>query len=964
MFFGSHYAEGWLETWNYKWYTGFTMTSYPPLVHQIIALGSFLLGLKGAYILWALIVISLFIRGIYHFSKIWVSKTAAAYACTIAVLSPSITEAIHIFGQLPSLTGIALLLNACPEIYKWIRYNKWSYFLTGMSIIACLTAAHHVTTIFGMVFFIAPVAGVAVIDLCAKDLGGMQNVRISHVLRKVWFELPKAVTLVISIILITVFIILPYWIWSKSDPITQVTIPHGSRASFIEEPSLGLMFFIIPWGIFLLFLPGVIRQVIQRRNIFLGIAFLLAFVLGTGGTTPIPKMILGETAFNILTLDRFTFWATIMAIPFIGQLTESLVTGRLKRSIVRRLGASIHGTIVFCMGLAYIAVAGLVINFANFKSLQPDPIDIDPIVNFIERDGHEEWRFMTLGFGDQMAWLSANTDALSVDGNYHSARRLPELTTRAVERIENAKYLGEEGLIALRNFLKLPNKYHLKYIFSNDKFYEPLLFFYGWEKLKPLENNIDVWERKDVLPLPKILPRKEIPSYQKLMWGVLPFSALAFAIYINLFYWRSRKRIQQTPLRTSSRYLPSRKWRLLYLIWFGMILLILLMGAYRMYKNANPNFSHSELVQSYFHAIDFKEYEKAFGYLDQSTGLTYEQFLLENSLEDGILASYARLDTVRILEEKTLSENKLELDVEVSWFTAVQKYKSTHNMIAQKKDNQWTLTRAPLQAAIPSDQMLQILDVSYHDHGRRKATLDNTAREDILDRPEIYMNSAKLVRKDGQFHIIGEITNIDNVPAYISIEGILLDKNDQAISYNNADKTLIHNLMPKEKSPFRIDFNEWEYIDKKTKMKDVVSFHINAQALVTDEKIYKFSGLKELSIQNNKISGWYDNYGNKEISIPQILVEKRKNGDLIWVEDYYLDTGIRPQRQRPFSIPIESGSDVLISARAEDINILSNSHINEGQRIYLPSGSNQAVAPMLTLGDIEFNLYINGLIAE
>lgn len=226
------------------------------------------------------------------------------------------------------------------------------------------------------------------------------------------------------------------------------------------------------------------------------------------------------------------------------------------------------------------------------------------------------------------------------------------------------------------------------------------------------------------------------------------------------------------------------------------------------------------------------------------------------------------------------------------------------------------------------------------------------------------MNSAKLVRKDGQFHIIGEITNIDNVPAYISIEGILLDKNDQAISYNNADKTLIHNLMPKEKSPFRIDFNEWEYIDKKTKMKDVVSFHINAQALVTDEKIYKFTGLKELSIQNNKISGWYDNYGNKEISIPQILVEKRKNGDLIWVEDYYLDTGIRPQRQRPFSIPIESGSDVLISARAEDINILSNSHINEGQRIYLPSGSNQAVAPMLTLGDIEFNLYINGLIAE
>jgi len=963
MFFGSHYAEGWLETWNYKWYTGFTMTSYPPLVHQIIALGSFIFGLKGAYILWALVVIGLFIRGIYHFSKIWVSKTAAAYACTIAVLSSSLTEALHLFGQLPSLTGIALLLNACPEIYKWIRFNRWSYFLTGMSIIACLTGAHHVTTIFGMIFFIAPVAGVAVIDLCTEDQGSIKNVRFSHVLKKVWFELPKAITLVITIILITIIIILPYWIWSKSDPISQVTIPHGSRVSFIEEPSLGLMFFIIPWGLFLFFIPGVIRQVIQPRNIFLGIAFILALVLGTGGTTPIPKMLLGETAFNILTLDRFTFWATIMAIPFVGQLTESLISGRLKSKIIQKLGTSAHSTIVFTLVLAYVAIAGAVINFSNFKSIQPDPIDIDPIVNFIERDGHEEWRYLTLGFGDQMAWLSANTDALSVDGNYHSARRLPELTTRAVERIENAKFLGEDGLIALRNFLKLPNKYHLKYIFSNDKFYEPLLFFYGWEKLKPLENNIDVWERKDVLPLPKILPKKEIPSYQKIMWGTLPLSALIFAIYINLFYWRSRKKTKQTPLKTITRNKPSRQWRLLYLLWFFIFLIGLIVMSYRIYKDANPEHDYKELVQAYFHAIDYKKYDKAYHYLDQSDGLTYEQFLLENSLKDGILASYARLDTVKIISEKEINKDKLELEVEAHWFTAVQKYSSLHTLIAQKKEKHWVLTREPLEAAIPSEQMLQILDVSFHDHGRRKATITNTAREDILDRPEIYINSAKLIRKDGEYHIIGEITNIDNVPAYVSIEGILLDDYDQELIRNNADKVMIHNLLPKEKTPFRIDFNEWENIDKSVSLEDVAKFHINTQALVTDEKIYRFYGLKEVTISEDKIDGWYDNYGNKEISIPQIIIEKRVNGELLWVDDLYLDSGIRPQRQRTFSFDINNDVNVLIKSRPEDDKLLSNSFYNSALLNYLPS-SKLSPSTMLEVDNVQFNLFINGLTAE
>ena len=40
---------------------------------------------------------------------------------------------------------------------------------------------------------------------------------------------------------------------------------------------------------------------------------VLAF-FGTGGTTPFPKLILGG-AYNILTLDRFTFWATITVLP-------------------------------------------------------------------------------------------------------------------------------------------------------------------------------------------------------------------------------------------------------------------------------------------------------------------------------------------------------------------------------------------------------------------------------------------------------------------------------------------------------------------------------------------------------------------------------------------------------------------------------------------------------------------------
>jgi len=349
MFFGSHYAEGWFETWNYKWYTGFTMTSYPPLVHQLIAILSYFIGLKGAFIILSLAAVGLFIRGVFHFSRIWVSETAAAYASLLAVLSSSYLEAVHIFGQLPSITGIALLLNACPELYKWIRFDRWSYFVTGVSISACMTCAHHVTTIFGMVFFIAPTLGVAVIDLCIFEKGGIEHVRAPDIVKKVFKLSSRAILIGATIIGLTVFMIFPYWYWSKTDPILQVSIPHGSRASFIADPSLGLIFFLIPWGIMLLFLPGIFHKIFHKRNLFLGLSFALLFILGTGGTTPIPKLILGENAFNILTLERFTFWGSIIALPFFGHLLYSLIEGNLGHHLKNKFNTLIHRIFVISL---------------------------------------------------------------------------------------------------------------------------------------------------------------------------------------------------------------------------------------------------------------------------------------------------------------------------------------------------------------------------------------------------------------------------------------------------------------------------------------------------------------------------------------------------------------------------------------------------------------------------------------
>jgi len=960
MFFGSHYADGWFESWNYKWYTGFSMTGYPPLVHQVIALFSYVIGLKAAFILWALIAIALFIRGIYHFSRIWVSELSAGYACLLAVLSSSYIEAVHIFGQLPSITGIALLLNACPELYKWLRHNRWSYFITGCSIIACLTCAHHVTTIFGMVFFIAPVLGVAVLDLCILDKNGIENVRILDFIQKVIKHFPKAILIGTTIIAITVIMIFPYWYLSKTDPILQISIPHGSRANFIEEPSLGMVFFIIPWGVMLFFLPGIFQKLFHKRNVFLGLSFLLLFILGTGGTTAIPKMILGENAFNILTLDRFTFWASIIALPFFGELIRSLVEGDLASSLKQKAGALTHKIVSMTTVICLIIVAALVVNFANFKPLQPAPIDVDPIVSFMERDGHDRWRYLTLGFGDQMAWLSANTSALSVDGNYHSARRLPELTTRAVERIENSKYLGEEGLGALRNFLSFPEKYHLKYIFSNDKFYEPLLYFYGWSKLKPLENNIAVWERKDVKPLPTILPKKEVPLYQKLMWGIIPLSSLLFALFINFGVWFARKDDREKLLFNTTKYKSTKAWYGIQFLWVVSLLSLISYKAYKVYETRDVHQTSSELIHSYYHALDFKKYDEAFTYLEKTEQLSFEQYCLELSLEDGILASYAKLDTLELKAVAIPNDNHKIILVKAHWFTAIQKYVTEEKLDLIKKDGRWYIRKKAFEKSTPAIQLLNLPDINFHNQGRRKAEAGATYREDILDRPNLYITQSNLVKRNGQYHVVGELVNIDNDPCHLSVEAQLYNDEGKLLMKANANEVIVHSLLPKESTAFRIDFDR-NRMDS-FELSEVHSFAVFARAMVTDDKLYKFYGWRNAEIEQGILKGNFDNYGNNEISIPQLIISTSKDGVLRWVDSKYIDRGVRPQREKPFSSKLINPKSVFVKAHGQDNNLLVNgSYRSEFQKL-LPKESNKSSS--LNYKDLEIKLYTNGLVSN
>jgi hypothetical protein len=325
-------------------------------------------------------------------------------------------------------------------------------------------------------------------------------------------------------------VLLPYWMALIQHPIHQIPIPHDSRANFLLNSITGINYFVIPYGALILALPFiVIRGSSVRRLRPLLAGFWLTLIFGLGGTTPLPKWVLGR-AFEILTFERFTFWATLMAMPIVGLLAVELLDRFRAKAAV-------------ALSLASVATIGAALAWLTANPYRPTgSINVDPVIAFLNRDGHDSYRYLTLGFGSELAQVSTYTDASSVDGDYNSARLLPEMTQYGSAQLTNAKFYGSAGMASLRAMLEHANRYGLKYIFVHDSYYEPLLTFVGWRKTETFNNGqITAWAKDDVPPAHRIESDAIPPAWMGLMWGTLPIGVSVLAMFLELLLPAGRR---------------------------------------------------------------------------------------------------------------------------------------------------------------------------------------------------------------------------------------------------------------------------------------------------------------------------------------------------------------------------------------------------------------------------------------
>jgi hypothetical protein len=556
IFFASHYLHDWFDPWNPKWYAGFSQMTYPPLPQQWLALTSRLIGLDMAYMAVQFVAILLLALGVYRFSLLWVDRRSAAFAALASVFLGSESFLIYSAGQLSTTFAAPLYLNALPYLFEWVRHGKWRSFLKGGALFVSAAAAHHATLLFGSFFFAVPVLALVVLDrqntdrqntdrentdrentdrqeTGRQDANGKDGERISA---------PAFLVRTGSIILVVgaavALVLLPFWIALIHYPVTQAPIPHPSRANYLLSPQWGLNYFVVPYGALILALPFIVLRgcsIARLRPLLLG--FWLAFLVGLGGTTPVGRLVLGR-AFDVITMERFSYWATLLALPFVGLLATELI-GRFQMRAVA--------------GLAVAAAlsCGLAVAWATYRPADAADFKVDAMASWLNRDGHDRYRYVTLGFGNKIARLAVLTDASSVDGEWNSGRMLPELTEHGAGALTSSKYFGKPGLDALTAILQHADRYGLKWVFLRDPYYEPLLVFGGWRKVDDLEDkSVTVWSKDDVPPAVPVNAPQIPPRWQGVLWGILPIGSSILAMFLVLIpekQWHARRVLQPAP---------------------------------------------------------------------------------------------------------------------------------------------------------------------------------------------------------------------------------------------------------------------------------------------------------------------------------------------------------------------------------------------------------------------------------
>ncbi len=324
-------------------------------------------------------------------------------------------------------------------------------------------------------------------------------------------------------------------------------------------------------------------------------------------------------------------------------------------------------------------------------------------------------------------------------------------------------------------------------------------------------------------------------------------------------------------------------------------------------------------VLSVYDNVRQRQYHEAYQYVGNTSQVDEKEFTDDVRGTYGSLRTYSNLETtdVKVLHA---GDNEATVRATTKWATAVGPYYETRDLQVVNKGGLWKVNWPEnTESKVPP----QVIPVNYlrWDVVWRGAGDDWGSQN--VEAPHVRLISMKALQHGTATVVVGEILNEDTVPAHVSVNATLVGKDGNPIGQESSFDKINHVLLPKEVSPFRIDFAN-------VRLDQVKSVRMQPDSSLVPASADPVIGvLHQRAIVDGRgrhvLEGELQNQSGMVVNIPHVLVTCYNNiGQVIWVSDGYVDRALLPQTPEAFSVDIPDD----IAGQTQSYRVVVNQYSN------------------------------------
>jgi hypothetical protein len=339
--------------------------------------------------------------------------------------------------------------------------------------------------------------------------------------------------------------------------------------------------------------------------------------------------------------------------------------------------------------------------------------------------------------------------------------------------------------------------------------------------------------------------------------------------------------------------------------------------------SALPGFSGSastpeQALSNFLLEVQRRHWERAFASVERTNQtLTQAAFIQNWTGSNGGLRSFSNLEKydARPLHA---TDSEAQMRVRLHWATPVGPVEDVRDFHLARRGDRWKV----IWEETPTPNVpAQVVPVNY----LRWDLVSGTAGEEWgahnVDAPKVRIVSMNAVDSADGSVVMGEVVNEDTIPAFVNVNATLVDGSGSAMDDESSFDKILHVLLPKQVSPYRIDFPKMNLSKVKNVRMDVKATLVPASS---DPVIGVMNQKLDQDAQGRSVlHGDLLNQSGQTVNIPHVIASfYDNNGKVVWVSDGYVQQALLPQSTQPFAVEVPKS----LAGKVQNFHVVVNQY--------------------------------------